>query len=82
MTAVSVSSVTLWLIKNSKLLNMKSPQPKPLPRSWRRAIQTLDHALDQNAPVDFSERLDLLGRQLFGKHWTPPRTRFQRFPQP
>jgi hypothetical protein len=24
----------------------------------------------------------MMGRQLFGKHWTPPRTRFQRFPQP
>ena len=49
----------------------KPPAPPPLPRSWKRAIQSLDYALEQNAPVDFSERIDLMGRQLFGKLWTP-----------
>ena len=49
----------------------KPPAPAPLPRNWKRAIQSLDHALEQNAPLDFSERIDLLGRQMFGKLWKP-----------
>jgi hypothetical protein len=49
----------------------KPPAPPALPRSWRRAIQTLDHALEQNAPADYSERIDMLGRQLFGDRWKP-----------
>jgi hypothetical protein len=52
---------------------MKSPRsqplPPPLPRNWKRAIQRLDYALEQNAPTDFSERIDILGREMFGKHW-------------
>jgi hypothetical protein len=47
----------------------KKPPAPPLPRSWKRAIQNLDHALEQNAPTDFSERIDLCGRTLFGKLW-------------
>jgi hypothetical protein len=52
-----------------KNTSKKPPTPPPLPRSWRRAIQSLDHAHEQNAPTDFSERIDLLGRELFGKYW-------------
>ena len=61
---------------------MKSPRPQPLPRSWRRAIQRLDHALEQNAPLDFSDRIDLLGREMFGKLWTPRELRSQDSPNP
>jgi hypothetical protein len=54
-----------------KNTSKKPPAPPPLPRNWKRAIQSLDHALEQNAPADFSERIDLLGRQLFGDLWKP-----------
>ena len=47
----------------------KPPAPPPLPRNWKRAIQRLDYALEQNAPADFSERIDMLGRELFGPSW-------------
>jgi hypothetical protein len=47
----------------------KKPPAPPLPRNWKRAIQRLDHALEQNAPTDFSERIDILGRELFGPSW-------------
>lgn len=47
----------------------KSPAPLPLPRSWRRAIDRMDQALEENAPADYSEQIDLLGRQLFGHLW-------------
>jgi len=49
----------------------KKPPASPLPRNWKCAIQSLDHALEQNAPTDYSERIDLLGRQMFGKLWKP-----------
>jgi hypothetical protein len=49
----------------------KPPAPPPMPRSWKRAIQRLDHVLEQNAPADYSERIDMLGRQLFGHLWKP-----------
>ena len=43
----------------------------PLPKPWRRTIQHLDHALAQNRVGDNSEKIDLLGKQLFGDLWTP-----------
>jgi hypothetical protein len=52
-------------------IKKKSPPPAPLPRSWRRAIQHLDHALAQNQVCDNSEKIDLIGKQLFGDLWTP-----------
>jgi hypothetical protein len=54
-----------------KSIFKKPSAPPALPRSWRRAVQTLDHALEQNAPADYSERIDMLGRQLFGDLWKP-----------
>jgi hypothetical protein len=54
-----------------KTFKKQPVSPPPLPRNWKRAIQNLDHALEKNAPTDYSERIDLLGRQLFGKLWKP-----------
>jgi hypothetical protein len=51
--------------------NKKQPTPPPLPRPWRRAIEQMDHALEQNSPADFSERIEIVGRQLFGDLWKP-----------
>jgi hypothetical protein len=48
-----------------------SPPPVPVPKPWRRAILHLNHALAQNTVGDNSEKIDLLGRQLFGHLWTP-----------
>jgi hypothetical protein len=45
--------------------------PPPLPRAWRRAIQRLDQALEQNAPLDNREKIEMLGRQMFGDLWEP-----------
>jgi hypothetical protein len=35
----------------------------------RRAFHILDHGLEKNVPVDNSEKIDLIGRQLFGDLW-------------
>ena len=47
-----------------------SPQRiSQLPLQWRRAILDLDAALEQNAPGDYSEQIDLIGKQMFGSLW-------------
>jgi len=55
------------------MIDLKKPSPPPvlLPKPWRRALQHLDHALAQNQVCDNSEKIDLIGRQLFGDLWTP-----------
>jgi hypothetical protein len=35
----------------------------------RRAFYILDHGLEKNVSVDNSEKIDLIGRQLFGDLW-------------
>ena len=40
----------------------------------RRALHILDHGLEKNVPVDNSEKIDLIGRQLFGDLWDLRRT--------
>ncbi len=49
---------------------MARPNPQ-IPRAWRRAIQRMDEALQQNAPTDYSEQIEILGRHMFGELWTP-----------
>jgi hypothetical protein len=47
------------------------PAPSPAPKPWRRAIQRMDEALQKNAPTDYSEQIEILGRHMFGDLWTP-----------
>ena len=42
---------------------------KPLPPAWCRAIETLDRALEQNAPQNNTELIEIFGRQHFGELW-------------
>jgi hypothetical protein len=48
---------------------MPPPRLSQLPLQWRRAILSLDAALEQNAPGDYSEQIDLVGKQMFGVLW-------------
>jgi len=41
----------------------------PMPRPWRKAIQRMDEALEQNAPEDYSELIEIFGRAHFGRLW-------------
>lgn len=49
--------------------------PKKLPTilvrnpAWRRAIERLDESLDQNSEHSYAEKLDLIGRHMFGDLW-------------
>lgn len=50
---------------------------KPLPRrsrnpAYRQAFERLDEALEQNTSVSNAERLQLIGRQMFGDLWREP----------
>ena len=47
------------------------PSSPPMPRQWRRAVERMDEALQQNAPADYSEQIEILGRHMFGDLWTP-----------
>jgi hypothetical protein len=46
----------------------KEYTPRRAP-TLRRAFSLLDQSLEQNAPVDYSERIELFGRQHFGELW-------------
>ena len=37
----------------------------------RRALYILEHGLEKNVPIDNREKIDLIGRQLFGDLWKP-----------
>jgi hypothetical protein len=45
--------------------------PKRSAGGWSRAIQRMDEALRKNAPSDYSEQIEILGRHMFGDLWTP-----------
>lgn len=37
--------------------------------AWRRAVEQLDDRLDQNSEHSYGEKLDLIGRHMFGDLW-------------
>lgn len=37
--------------------------------AYRQAFERLEEALERNAPADYSQQLELIGRQLFGDLW-------------
>ena len=42
---------------------------KPLPPTWRNAIERMDAALEKNAPPNNAELIEIFGRQHFGELW-------------
>ena len=46
----------------------KEYTPRRAP-TLRRAFSHLDQSLEQNAPADNREKIDLIGRHLFGELW-------------
>jgi hypothetical protein len=47
----------------------KRPAAPSLPKPWRQAIQRMDEALEHNAPPNNHEKIEMLGRQMFGHLW-------------
>ena len=50
---------------------MSKPKAPPVRRdpAYRRAFYYLDQALEEKAPTDYSEMIDLFGRAHFGELW-------------
>jgi hypothetical protein len=55
------------------MINMpKKREPEPtIPKSYRRAVQLMDAALQKNAPANYHEQIEIFGRQHFGALWKP-----------
>ena len=50
----------------------KTPHSQPHPPAYRRAFERLDAALATNTESSFyRERIELLGRHMFGDLWRP-----------
>jgi len=47
----------------------KAPPLRVRNPAHRQAFERLDGALEKNAPVDYSERSELLGHAIFGDLW-------------
>ena len=51
----------------------RNPSPsRPPPRAYRRAFERLDDALDPGTETDYSDRIEMLGRLMFGDDWRRP----------
>jgi len=44
---------------------------RSFPPAYRRAFARLDAFLEANAESDYSARLELIGRHMFGEYWRP-----------
>lgn len=55
-------------------MNRRQKPPRPFVRSsaYRQAFDRLDEALEQNSGFSNAERIQRLGRQMFGDLWDEP----------
>lgn len=50
----------------------KPPQRRPQNPAYRQAFERLDESLEQNTSVSNAEKLQLIGRHMFGELWHDP----------